>query len=111
MAKKQNRDRRLRLYYTAQEYELVKGLTAQSNHRTVSGYVRQVSLQKPVIVAVRNRSFDTFIDEIIVLRKEMGTMMERPVLSFEQRKRLVGIQEEIKTLIHRIAESCTPKSV
>ncbi|HVS98101.1 MAG TPA: hypothetical protein VHE54_16510 [Puia sp.] len=111
MAKKQNRDRRLRLYYTQDEYVLLKQLTAQSNHRTMSGYVRQVSLRKPVIVAVRNRSLDLFIDEMIVLRKEMTAFGERPGLSHEQKERMLGIQGEIRTLISKIAESCMPKLV
>ena len=111
MARKQNRDRRLRLYYTRGEYEQVKELAAKSNHRTMSGYVRQISLQKPVIVAVRNRSFDLFIDEMIMLRKEMGAIRESAWLSPQQKERLIAIQEEIRNLINKIAESCTPKLV
>ena len=90
---------------------LLKQLTAQSNHRTMSGYVRQISLQKPVIVAVRNRSFDFFIDEMIVLRKEMVAFREGPGLTMEQKERMMTIQEEIRNLIAKIAESCTPKLV
>ena len=111
MTRKLNRDRRLRLNYTGQEYEQLKVLAARSGHRTMSGYVRQVSLQKPVIVAIRNQSFDHFIDEMIVLRKEMGAIREKTWLSPEQKERVIGIHEEIRILINKIAELCTPKLV
>jgi hypothetical protein len=109
MAKKQNRDQRLRLYYTREEYQRVKVLMAQSNHRTMSGYVRQISLGKPVVVAVRNRSFDLFIDEIIILRKELAAIMRGVALTTEQKERIIAIQEEVRILINKIAQLCTPR--
>ena len=77
----------------------------------MSGYVRQISLQKPVIVAMRNRSFDLFIDEIVVLRKEMTGIRARAEFGPGLAERLVQIEEEIRILIQKIAELCTPKLV
>lgn len=109
MAKRQNRDRPLRLYYTAEEYAQLKQLAAKCCHRTLSSYVRRTSLEKPVVVLLHNASFDRFIDEIIVLRKELAAMKERVEWSTQQKERMVQIQEEIRALINKIATLCMQK--
>lgn len=106
MRKKQNRDQRLRLYYTSEEYAELKTLAARSNHRTISGYVRRASLQRPIVIATRNASFDRLIDEIILLRQELSALRQGIVFTTEQKARMVQIQEDIRVLINKIAELC-----
>lgn len=109
MAKRQNREQVLRLYYTREEYEQLKGLAAKSCHRTISGYVRRTSLEKPVVIAMRNASFDRFIDEIILQRQELSALRQGIVFTTEQKERMVQIQDTIRVLINKIAESCMQK--
>ena len=106
MAKKQNRDQALRLYYTRDEYEQLKILAAKSLHRTISGYVRRTSLEKPVVITMRNNSFDRLIDEMILQRKELAAIRQGIVFTTEQKERMIAIQEEVRNLINKIAESC-----
>ena len=106
MAKKQNRDKSLRLYYTREEYEQLKVLAAKSLHRTISSYVRRTSLEKPVVIMMRNASFDRLIDEMILQRKELAAIRQGVVFTPEQQERMVVIQDAVRILINKIAESC-----
>ena len=109
MAKKQNRDHVLRLYYTQEEYGQLKELAGRSCHRTVSGYVRRTSLNKPVVVAMHNASFDNFIDEMIPLRKELAAIRQGASFTTEQKERMVKIGEEVRILLNKISELCMQK--
>ncbi len=66
----------------------------------MASYVRKVSLEEPVEITVRNASFDAFIDEIMVLRKEMAAC---------SKESLVELHVEIKNKINKIVELCMPQ--
>jgi hypothetical protein len=94
------RTERIIVLYTEEEFARVKKHFARSTSRTMAGYVRKVSLEEPVEITVRNASFDAFIDEIMVLRKEMAAC---------SKESLVELHVEIKNKINKIVELCMPQ--
>lgn len=75
---------------------------SNSTCRTLSEYCRKLLLGKPVRVFYRDQSFDAFIDEVIVLRKEMQNVLGKGPFSTEDERRLINLQEEIKKYINKI---------
>lgn len=53
------------------EFEKVEKLRKKSTERNLSSYVREVILQKPVLINYRNQSADDFLQEMLVLKKEL----------------------------------------
>jgi hypothetical protein len=99
------RNERLILLYNEDEFKRLKLLFARSLCHSIAGYVRKVSLEDPVEIAVRNESFDAFIEEIIQLRKEMAAV--RKEAAFEPGlEKIIQLQEDIKGIINKIAELC-----
>lgn len=103
------REARVVVLYTPKEYTWLKEQFARSTCHTVSGYIRQVSLENPVEIAVRNASFDEFVGEIIPLRKELASIREEAAFRPEQLERIIRVQEEIKIIINKIVELCMPQ--
>ena len=56
------------------EYEKIHGLFSKSTHRKLSEYARNVLLQKPVTIKIRNESADQFLNEMIGLKKELNAI-------------------------------------
>lgn len=56
------------------EVDQLKKLQQQTTERTLSNYVRNVSLQKPVIVKYRNETAEDFLKEMIELKKELNAI-------------------------------------
>lgn len=56
------------------EYQKIHGLFSKSTHRKLSEYARNVLLQKPVTIKVRNESADQFLNEMILLKKELNAI-------------------------------------
>lgn len=56
------------------ELNQLKKLQQQSTERSVSNYVRNVALQKPVIVKYRNQTADDFLTEMVQLKKELNAI-------------------------------------
>ena len=56
------------------EYQKIHGLFSKSTHRKLSEYARNVLLQKPVTIKVRNESADQFLHEMIGLKKELNAI-------------------------------------
>lgn len=56
------------------EYEKIHGLFSKTTHRKLSEYARNVLLQKPVTIKVRNESADQFLNEMIGLKKELNAI-------------------------------------
>jgi hypothetical protein len=96
------------ILYSDEEFEVLRKLYARSTSRSISGYVRKVSLEEPVGMVVRNGSFDAFIEEIIVLRKAMLEVYREGKWSPANQERLVQVHQEIKLVIDKIATLCTP---
>jgi hypothetical protein len=102
------REARVVVLYTPKEYSWLKEQFARSTCHTVSAYIRKVSLHYPVEIAVRNESFDDFIEEIILLRKELGTIRKEGGFTPEQLEKIIRVQEDIKSIINKIVELCMP---
>ena len=103
------RNQLLKIRYSEEEFVRLKMHFARGNTRNLNAYVRKVSLQEPVEFVVRNGSFDSFIDEIVALRKEMTATRQHFTLTTEQKERLVQIHEEIRLLVNKIAKLCIQK--
>lgn len=56
------------------EYQKIQGLFSKTTHRKLSEYARNVLLQKPVTIKVRNESADQYLDEMIRLKKELNAI-------------------------------------
>ena len=94
------------ILYSEEEYRLLKKNFARSVSRTMSSYVRKVSLEIPVEVIERNASFDSFIEEVVELRREMMAIRKMGGLSTETEIRLIRLHETIQEKINQIAELC-----
>jgi hypothetical protein len=99
------RDNRVIVLYSSEEFQQVKKLFARSINKTISGYVRKVSLEEPVEIINRNSSFDEFVGEIVQLRQEM-LLIRQLTLTAENESVIVRLHEEIKSLITKIANLC-----
>lgn len=102
------RKQRVIVLYDDEEFETLRQWFARSTSRTIAAYVRTVSLQEPIGIISRNGSFDAFIDEVIVLRKTMLELRRDGKWSPANQERLIGLHEEIKLVIDKIADLCTP---
>ena len=56
------------------EFEKVENLRKKSTERNLSGYVREVVLQKPVLINYRNQSADDFLKDMLELKKELNAI-------------------------------------
>lgn len=56
------------------EYQKIQSLFSKTTHRKLSEYARNVLLQKPVTIKVRNESADQYLDEMIGLKKELNAI-------------------------------------
>jgi MobC-like protein len=54
------------------EFELVEKLRKKSTERNLSSYVREVILQKPILINYRNESADDFLNDMLGLKKELN---------------------------------------
>ncbi len=53
------------------EFEKVEKLRKKSTERNLSSYLREVVLQKPVLINYRNQSADDFLKDMLGLKKEL----------------------------------------
>lgn len=100
---------RVIVLYSSDEFDRLRQLFARSTNRTISGYVRRISLEEPVQVIHRNGSFDSFVDEITVLRKELAAIREQGALSPAMQERLLRLHENLQERIDQIVELCMPR--
>jgi hypothetical protein len=99
------RTERLILLYTVEEWQRLKKHYSRSSSKTISRYVRRVSLEEPVEIVVRNASFDEFVEEIIELRGEMAFVRQLG-LGAQMGESLIRLQESIQLKINKIVELC-----
>ncbi len=95
--------KRITICYSEGEKQELKKKVANSTCRTTSEFIRKATLGRPLHVFYRNKSFDEFVDECIALRKEMRTIRETMPLDSLGIARLLAIQENIQTLITKLA--------
>jgi len=55
-----------------EELKRVIELQQKTTEKDVSSYLRKVALQKPVVMAYRNKSADDFLKEMLGLRKQLN---------------------------------------
>lgn len=56
------------------EFEQMEKLRKKSTERNLSSYVREVVLQKPVLINYRNKSADDFLKDMLGLKKELNSI-------------------------------------
>ena len=56
------------------EFEQMEKLRKKSTERNLSSYVREVVLQKPVLINYRNQSADEFLKDMLGLKKELNSI-------------------------------------
>ena len=54
------------------ELNQVKTRQQQTTERSLSEYIRKVSMQRPVIVKYRNQSADDFLKQMLELKKDLN---------------------------------------
>ena len=84
-----------------EDLDRLKQDAKKSTCRSLSAYCRKLLLGRPVKVFFRDQSFDAFIEEAIVLRKEMEALREKAFTAATM-ERLIVLQEEIKKCINKI---------
>ena len=94
------------VYYSPEELSLLKQRYAESNCPSMSGYIRNVSLQTPITVFYRNKSFDLFVEEATKLRNEMQAIQKKNILTPADAARIMIIHAEIKVAINQIVDQC-----
>lgn len=73
--KKEEKDLRkmfIKIRINQEEIEQIKKNQRRTTERSLSEYVRCVSMQEPVIIKYRNQSADDFLKEMIALKKELN---------------------------------------
>jgi hypothetical protein len=121
---KSNRVRIIGLRLTEVEYKSIEGKWKTSTSRKLSDYIRRCIFRKQIVTTHRNRSLDEFMEEMILLRKELNAIGNnfnqsvkklhtiQNVSEFKpwmfdhelERKIIFNKIEEIKNRIHQIAE-------
>lgn len=118
------RDIRICIRLTQKEYEQLKRQQNQTSDQKLSEFSRKMLLGKPVRIFTRNRSLDLFMEEMILLRKELNFLgnnfnqvvrkinsLQKPEelnlwlpVSQKLQEKLLEKTETIKTRINQIAE-------
>jgi len=74
MKKQENEVRKIfiKIRMNKEELKQVKKKQQQTTERSLSEYIRNVSMQKPVTVKYRNQSADDFLKQMLELKKELN---------------------------------------
>jgi len=74
MKKQENEVRKIfiKIRMNDEELKQVKKKQQQTTERSLSEYIRNVSMQKPVTVRYRNQSADDFLKQMLELKKELN---------------------------------------
>lgn len=72
--KDKGRSRIVGIRFTAAEYKKIDIAFKQTTFRKLSGYLRNVILDKPVTVYTRNRSYDEFVAVMIALKGQLNAV-------------------------------------
>lgn len=74
MKKPENEVRKIfiKIRMNDEELKQVKKKQQQTTERSLSEYIRNVSMQKPVTVKYRNQSADDFLKQMLELKKELN---------------------------------------
>ena len=74
MKKNENEVRKIMLKVRMNESELqqVKKYQQKSTEKNISAYVREVAMQRPVLINYRNQSADDFLKDMLALKKDLN---------------------------------------
>ena len=74
MKKQENEVRKIfiKIRMNDEELKQVKKKQQQTTERSLSEYIRNVSMQKPVTIKYRNQSADDFLKQMLELKKELN---------------------------------------
>lgn len=89
---------------TPEEYENVKTRVLNSTCRSTNEYLRKLVFGKKITVFYRNKSFDDFIEEAILLRRSLEDISGKIILNEAEREYFFRIVKEIKESINQLAE-------
>ncbi len=64
----------IKIRMNEQELKAIKKNQLKTTERSLSNYIRKVSMQKPVIVKYRNQSADDFLKDMLLLKKELSAV-------------------------------------
>ena len=73
--KKQEKEVRkifIKIRMNEEELKMVKKKQHQTTERSLSEYIRNVSMQKPITVKYRNQSADDFLKQMLELKKDLN---------------------------------------
>ena len=76
MKKRENEVRKafIKIRMNDAEIKMVKKYKDQTTERSLSAYMRKVSMQKPVTIKYRNQSADDFLKDMLGLKKELNAI-------------------------------------
>ena len=74
MNKNVKRDKWMHLRLTEKECQQLQRRFKQTTYRKMSDFARQILLEKPVVIKVRNASLDDFMAVMILLRSELNAI-------------------------------------
>ena len=96
--KKQLRDRWLTIRLSQAEEKFLKDFSGKTTCNNLSNYARNVLLRKPVTLLYRNQSQDNFLNELILIKRELNAIGN----NFNQlvhRLHIIDHQGELKSWI------------
>lgn len=71
---KERRTRKMTVRFTPKEYEKLETKFQTTTSNQLSQYVRNVLLEKPVVIKYRNESLDNFMEELIQVKQELNAI-------------------------------------
>jgi hypothetical protein len=90
--------------FSQAEWQELNKNVANSTCRSIAEYVRKATMGKPLGLFYRNKSFDLFVDECILLRNEMRLIREKMPPDSSGIDRLLTILENINQLIAKLVD-------
>lgn len=73
-SEKEHKSKWINIRITPEEYEKVYSGFKQTTSRKLSIYVRDILLHRKITVCSRSKSLDDFMEELILLRKELSAI-------------------------------------
>lgn len=95
----------LRVRYSLEEFARLKKAFARTAYNQIGTYARKMTLGEPIQIVYRNGSFDLFIEEIMLLRREMAATRNAGMTEANQ-ELLLRLQEKVQLIIDKIVALC-----
>ena len=72
--KKENRTKVMHVRFTEKEYETLTKKFEKTTSNQLSHYVRNVLLERPIVIKYRNESMDAAMEELILIKQELNAI-------------------------------------